>query len=562
MAQLSLTGKRWLLEEPTHEAEASIADTLLHRRQLEALGAGEILDVIGHDAAQFRDCEKAMERIAQAIGEEETIGIFGDYDCDGITATTLLARFFERRNIRPVLRLPHRLKEGYGLQTAMVDELHARGVTLLLTVDTGVTAVAAVARARECGMDVIVLDHHSLPEGPLPAAYAILHPALAAPPMASPPCGAGVAWSLVSAFEHRDGQDDWKDRATDVALAAIGTVADIVELRGGNRSLVHAGLLALQSLHEGPLAFLCVNAGLQKPFTSRDIGFRIAPRINAAGRMDDPHVALYGLLGDTQALLDLDALNQQRQDVVTAHIAALLPRAAEHTGGMLCFVEDDYSPGICGLLAGRLAEAFGKPSMVGSRVGEICTASLRSIPGYDVTSGLARVSDLLLSFGGHPMAAGCSFRAEVFPALRARLEADSEAHIGTEDRIPTLLAECALSIDQVTTNLCDQLSVLEPFGQGNSEPRFLIENIQLENVRCVGKSAKHLQASAHGRKVIGFSLGHLENELHQPVDLLCRIGMDTWQGRRAVQLFLEDVRVAERAEKPGTRDRVRVAGQK
>ncbi len=544
MSLLSLTGKRWVIHETGTEA-GSIVEMLLRRRQIEALGEGEILECVGEDARQFRDFTKAADRIARAIRGKEMTGIFGDYDCDGITSTALLARFFHRRNVRPILRLPHRLKEGYGLQTAAVGELKAAGVRLLITVDTGVTAVEPIVSLRDAGIDVIVLDHHCLPEI-LPPAFAILHPELAEPRMEPSPCGAGIAWSMISAIEEQGGHSDWPDRATDMALAAIGTVADVVELCGGNRTLTFGGLQALMGLIEGPLALLCTHAGLAKPFTSRDIAFRIAPRINAAGRMDDPHIALHALLGDTGSLLQLDALNRQRQDTVSGHIEDLLPRAEAESGGMLCFVSEDYSAGICGLLASRVCELHGKPSLVAAQSGDMCTASLRSIPGYDITAGLARCSDLLMNFGGHAMAAGCTFVAGAFPALRERLQADALAHIAGENFFPAVAAECALDIRSVTTQLCDALQVLEPFGQGNPEPRFVIEAATLENIRCVGKDGKHLQATVRGRKLIGFNMGHLEEHSDQPLDLLCRIGIDTWQGRRNVQLFLDDMRVPTR----------------
>lgn len=543
MSHLSLTGRRWMLREPG-SVTGSIAERLLELRKIEALGEGEILEDFGHDARQFRDFTKASQRTLKAIDGKEKIGVFGDYDCDGITGAALLVRFLRRRGVDPATRLPHRLKEGYGLRTNIVEEFAALGVTLLLTVDTGVTAVDPIACAKELGIDVIVLDHHTLPPV-LPVAHAILHPTLAKDMTEGAPCGAGVAWSFVRALEENDGHEDWDEKDTDTGLAAIGTVADIVELRGGNRTLTHAGLLALSRLKEGPLALLCMHAGLTSPYTSRDIGFRIAPRLNAAGRMADPHIALHALLGDTNALLQLDGLNRQRQDVVSMHLEELLPIAERERGPMLCFVHEDYSPGICGLLAGRLCEIFGKPSLVAGSVGGQCVASLRSIPGYDVTASLARMGDLLLNFGGHAMAAGCAFRLDDFSELRDRLHADAALHINQEQQHPTLSAECVIDVTDVTVKLCDELRALEPFGQGNPEPRFLIEGVMLENVRCVGKGAKHLQATVRGRKVIGFGLGHLSEHAGEPLDLLCRVGIDTWQGRRNPQLFLDDLRLVQ-----------------
>jgi hypothetical protein len=268
MTPLSLTGKRWVVRETSADG-ISIPEMLLARRKIGALGQGEIIEgVIGYDAHGFNDFEKAAARIEKAIKDEELIGIFGDYDCDGITATAIMGRFLKRHGNAPIMRLPHRQKEGYGLRKKTMDDFKESGVTLLITVDTGVTALEPITHANELGIDVIVLDHHHLPEI-LPPAFVILHQGLASPAPDAAPCAAGIAWSAVQAME----KNTWDDRETDIALAAIGTVADIVELRGENRSLTHAGLMALAQLRpERPLSMLCAHAGLESPYTSRDIG--------------------------------------------------------------------------------------------------------------------------------------------------------------------------------------------------------------------------------------------------------------------------------------------------
>lgn len=545
MEQFSLTGKRWIIGDVMNDA--SIADAILQRRGIDALGEGEILESFGHNPKHFTDFEKSAARIKKAVENREQVAVFGDYDCDGITGAALLIRFLRRHGLTPLFRLPHRINEGYGLRKNHVEDFAKESISLLLTVDTGVTAVDAIALAKEKRMDVIVLDHHTLPPV-LPEAFAILHPGLTVTPMLGAPCGAGVAWTAIEGWEAMLGTPEWEEKPMDIALAAIGTVADIVELRGGNRTLVHSGLMALQTLRDGPLKLLCQHAGLEAPCTSRDIGFRIAPRINAAGRMADPHIALHALLGDPHSMLELDALNRERQDVVMGHLEELLPQAENYERGFLCFSSESYSPGICGLLAGRLCENFGKPSLIAADVDGICTASLRSVPGYDITAGLARCHDLLLSFGGHAMAAGCTFPIAALGALQARLEEDMMSVLEAHHLVPTLVAEGELEIENCTLGLCDALRILEPFGQGNPEPRFLVRNVRLDDVRAVGGGGKHLQGRANGRKLIGFGLGHLHKLVTDPVDLLCRIGIDTWQGRKQVQLFVDDVRFAEKAQ--------------
>ena len=452
--------------------------------------------------------------------------------------------------MQPCIRLPHRIKEGYGLKKHMVDELAAAGVTLLLTVDTGVTAGPEIAYAKEKKIDVIVLDHHHLPET-LPTAYAVLHPSVVTSPMIPAPCGAGVAWSVVRGLEMAclpDRQGDWNESAVDMALAAIGTVADVVPLKGGNRTLVHQGLAALQTLPAGTLKLLCLQAGLEVPYRARDVAFRIAPRINAAGRMADPAIALQALLGDGHALLQLEELNRARQESVAGYIEELLPRAEKLTTPFLCFADERFSPGICGLLAGKLTERFGKPSLVACVEGETCVASLRSIPSYHVMEGLLRTSKHLTGFGGHAMAAGCSFLHKNFEALAMMLQEDLHQRVAPALLTPSLRADMVIAPEHLTMELRGQLECLEPYGEGNPEPRFVLPGIRLQDVRTVGKTFAHLQGSAKGHKIIGFGLGDLLSHLNEPVDLLCRMGIDTWQGARRLQLFVDDIRIAEKVQ--------------
>lgn len=541
MPHLSLTGKRWILPETL--AGGDVIDALIRRRGVDTLGEGEILESFGHDARTFRDFTIAAGRIARAVERQETVGIIGDYDCDGITGTALLTRFLRRRGMQPRIRLPHRVREGYGVKPQMIEEMREQKVTLLLTVDTGITAAQEIAAAREHGMDVLVLDHHHLPKT-LPDALGILHPSLATPAMTPPPCGAGVAWSLIDALERESGTGEWTDRDTDIALAAIGTIADVMELKGANRTLVHQGLLSLQRISEGPLALLAMQAGLTPPFRARDVAFRIAPRINAAGRMADPSIALHAVLGDGQALLQLEELNRARQDVVQELLEQLYPRAESAGSPFLCFADERFSPGVCGLLAGKLTERFGKPSMIACVDGSACAASLRSIPGYDVTRSLEQCMHLLSTFGGHAMAGGCSFDRTHWSAITEILQEDARRQIDPALLVPRLSADAVLAASALTMELCERLRALEPFGEGNPEPRFLLHSVLLRDLRLVGGDRTHLQGSASGHKVIGFGLGHLLPHLAQDVDVLCRIGIQTWQGSRRLQLFIDDMRTS------------------
>ncbi len=536
---LSLTGKRWH-ERQAMEPHADIPSLT------KALRSHRGMDLVADrpfPIENLPDLPKAIDRVTRAVTKKEKIAIFGDYDCDGVTATALLARCLRRHGALPLLRLPHRQREGYGLKMPVVEEMAREGVTLLLTADTGGSSVKEIAEAGRRGMDVIVLDHHHLPSTGLPPAYALLHPALLPTPVAAPPAAAGVTFAFVCALERAEGADDWEDRDTDLALAALGTVADLVELRGGNRLLTQEGLRALGRLEKGPLVFLKMQAGIEGTPKSSDIAFRLAPRINAAGRMADPVVALDALLGNTDAAIQLEDWNRERQELVADLTEEATLRAGKEDA-MICLMDPRYLPGVCGLIAGKMTDKFGRPCLVASLDTEgRSTASLRSVPGYNVTEGLDRASGLLTSFGGHAMAAGCTFESRVFPELRRRLSEDVADRLDASLLVPSLAYDAELRLPHVTLDLCRALSDLEPFGQGNPEPCFVLRSMRLTDARTVGRDATHLQARAGSCKLIGFGLGHLAKETTAPLDLLVHIGIDTWQGAMRPQMFLRDLRV-------------------
>lgn len=483
----------------------------------------------------FPDIGQAVSRIHQAIERGERIGLFGDYDCDGITATAQLVRFFRRRNVEPWVRLPHRVHDGYGLTPATVEEIQAANIDLLITADTGITAVAEIAALQASGTDVIVTDHHHVHEE-LPPAVALVHPALTN--LNAPhPSGAGVVLFLLHALEGAH----WEDIATDYALAMLGTVADLVELRGVNRSLTQLGLRALQHLPSGPLAE-CRNRiqASNQALTSTDIAFRMAPRINAAGRMSSPTIALQALLEGGDALQELDLLNEQRQQQTQQLYDKVLQELPDDLPPVIVSVSPEYSHGIVGLLAGKLTEQFGRPSVVGTHDGTTVTASLRSPTCYTITDGLHAVAPHLLRYGGHAQAAGCTFLLSELDAVRTGLEADVRTHVDQADLVPTLAIDAILEASDVTLEFCNTLHTLEPFGQGNAEPRFLIRNVVLSDGRTCGGDHTHLQATIGRTKSIGFGLGFAA-DIREPVDVVVRLGINEWQGHTNAQLFIEDI---------------------
>ena len=541
---LSLTGKHWLLRHGK-ALGTSLVQHLLEERGISPKSAAQ-RDEIPINPYLFPDIQRVVARIQHAIQRHEGIAIAGDYDCDGITATTQLLRAFRRRGLDPLIHLPHRIHDGYGLKENTIDVFHSKGIHLLITVDTGITALAAITKAKTMGMDVIVIDHHAIPES-LPPAFAFLHPALSSLPPPHP-AATGVVFSLLSAWEG----SSWPENNIDCALASIGTIADLVPLLGCNRLLVTQGLEAFGKIREGPLALLREQAGLMegKTLSSSDIAFRIAPRINAAGRMADPRIALDALIFGGSAVTQLEELNLERQRE-TLHLFESITHALDSHDipPFICIIEERISPGIMGLIAGKLTQHYGRPSLVGSIQGTLCTASLRSTPLYDIVDALQRYSHYFESFGGHAQAAGCTFSLRVIDHVREALTSDVRSTISPENLRPTIAIDAILHPNDISLRLCEELQELDPFGQGNPEPRFLLQNISLNSARQMGSDRSHLQGFIGDTRGIGFGLGSLFSSLSQPLDLVCRLGINEWQGRRSPQIYIEDMRPAITSDK-------------
>ena len=527
---LSLTGKQWL--SPQHQYDfRAFTNILIDERKLSCTPA---LDV----QPAFHAGVCATMRIEKATANHEHIGIFGDYDCDGITSSVIMNRFFERRGIRPFIRLPLR-SEGYGLRKEHVDIFHAKKVSLIITVDTGIAAAHAIEYANANHINVIIVDHHILPAS-LPPAYAIIHPLFADPPLIPSPATAGLCYLLVRLLEKKE----WEDQNTDLALAGLGTIADLVELKGLNRTIAQAGLKAWTNLPNGALKELTISAGLKGCVSSTDIAFRIAPRINAAGRMDDPSVALSALLHGGEPINMLESLNTERQACVE-NIYTTMPDLP--LTPFICLANKTYHPGIIGLLAGKLTERFHRPSLVAHIRNGVCTASLRSIPTFNVVDALETSREFLMNFGGHAQAAGCTFKYKNFVLLQKRLSQCVSQTIPSSALTPTLSIDAQLAPADITIALCEDLKRLEPFGNGNPEPRFLLRYIHAFNGRSVGRDDKHLQIRIGNINAVGFGLGKFLSSTTRALDLVCRIGINDWRGVRTPQIYIEDLREASLA---------------
>jgi len=437
-----------------------------------------------NDPFRLADMLKAVERIERALAQKERIAIHGDYDVDGITSTVILRRALEMLGGEVVHFIPERLRDGYGLQPAAIDRLHAEGVQLIVSVDCGIRATEATLRARELGVDLIITDHHE-PEGTLPPALAVINPKRAD---CSYPdknlAGVGVALKLVQALCQRADRAKWLPAF--VKIAAIGTLADVVPLVGENRVIAKLGLQSLsRGRHTVGLRALLEASGLTgKTIDSYQVGFILAPRVNAAGRMSTPDIATRLLLANDEAAIEdarslaqqLNEENLKRQneeaDLVAQAKKAIETDPAIGAHNVLVVGGEGWHRGVIGIAASKLVDQFNKPAIVLSVDGDVAHGSCRSIPAFDMLDGLERCADLFLRFGGHKQAAGLTMDAARVPEFRARINAHADQVLEPDDLRPRLRIDAALNLRHITQDLVDGLSALAPFGLANPRPVF------------------------------------------------------------------------------------------
>jgi single-stranded-DNA-specific exonuclease len=437
-----------------------------------------------HDPYLLADLLKAVERLERAIDQKERIAIHGDYDVDGITSTVILRRALEMLGGDVVHFIPERLRDGYGLQPAAIERLHAEGVRLVVSVDCGIRGTDAALRARALGIDLIITDHHE-PDDTLPPALAIINPKRHD---CSYPdknlAGVGVALKLVQALCTRAGKTKWLPAF--VKIAAIGTLADVVPLVGENRVIAKLGLGSLSTgRHTVGLRALLEASGLAgKTIDSYQVGFILAPRVNAAGRMSTPDIATRLLLANDEAAIEdarvlaqqLNDENLRRQneeaDLVAQARKAIETDPAIGAHNVLVVGGEGWHRGVIGIAASKLVDAYHKPAIVLSIDGDVAHGSCRSIPAFDMLDALERCSELFLRFGGHRQAAGLTMDAARVPEFRARINAHADAVLEPDDLRPRLRIDGALNLRHITADLVEGHNALAPFGLANPRPVF------------------------------------------------------------------------------------------
>ena len=508
------------------------------------------------DPYRLTDMAPAVERIVKAIGKNEKIAVFGDYDVDGVTATCLLTDFLRKCGCDCTPYIPGRLEEGYGLNPIAIHYLHNQGITLIITVDCGITAVEEAKLCQELGIDLVITDHHECKDE-LPPAAAVIDPH-------RPDCnyphrmlsGVGVAFKLAAALcgNQEKVLQDYAD------LVCLGTVADVMPLRGENRTFVCRGLEALRSTHRPGVIALMQQCGCEpETLTASSVGYMLAPRINAAGRMGQIHLAVDLFLTQDPAQAEqlaeaLCALNKERQGVeaeIYRQVQEMLPQDGQPEA--LVLADEGWHQGVVGIVASRIAEEYCCPTFLISLDGDHGKASSRSYGGFNLFSSLGALSHLLESYGGHELAAGFTIRREQIPAFRKEICRLAGEYYATGGLRTVLEADCVVTPELLTNASVDSLNVLEPCGNGCPKPVLVMENLQIDRISSVG-NGRHLRLrlrhNNHSFAAIFFSCSAqsasvCEGEL---VDVAFMPQINEFRGERSVQLNLVDIRPSCKAE--------------
>jgi single-stranded-DNA-specific exonuclease len=518
------------------------------------------------DPFRMKGMAPAVERLTRAVVQGEKITLYGDYDVDGVCSTALLSLFLDALGVSPETYIPHRIDEGYGLNVRAVERIAREGSRLLVTLDCGIASVAEVARARELGMDVVIVDHHTVPET-LPPATAVLNPhqpGCEYPTKAL--CAAGVAFNLVMALRRSLRTLGWFATRREpplkplMDLVALATVCDVVPLTGANRILVRHGLDALGRADRPGVRALKEVAGLETEgsVSAGQVGFRLGPRINAAGRLDDASVGLQLLrtrhLAEARDLAArLDQANTERQSIERRMLEEAVAQAEEREGarGLVLWAEG-WHPGVVGIVAARVVERFHKPTLVIGVQAGVGKGSARSIEGFHLVEALGECSEHLSRFGGHRHAAGVTLDSERLLDFRRAFESVAARRLREEDLEPRCRVDAVVHPEELTERAVDALAVLGPFGAGNPEPTFVAEALQAQGRLLTAKNggAAHLKLvlpEAPSLDTIGWGLGPRLGEVDGPVDLAFQPSIDTWNGRTRVSLKIRDFRAAEAA---------------
>lgn len=517
------------------------------------------------------DMEKAAERIAQAVMNHESICIYGDYDVDGVTATALMYIFLMQCGANVSYYIPNRLEEGYGLNKDAITEIHQRGTNLIITVDCGISAIDEVLLAKELGMDIIITDHHQ-PSKELPvAADAIINPMREKDLYPNKTlAGVGVAFKVVMALrftlrKYNFFQQDAPNIRNLLDIVTLGTIADVMPLIDENRIFVRHGLELMNgdSVRIGidELKKVIDSLSTVKKMKTSNIGYQIAPRINAMGRMASSDKSLKLLVTQNrlearQLAVELDNENKYRQmierDILQQTFDIIEKnRYAEDEGGIVV-ASEDWHPGVIGIVASRVVDKYFRPTIILTDDNGVYKGSARSIPSFHLYDGLSSLSHLLISFGGHKYAAGVKIAKENLDEFRKKFNELVKANVKKEDFIPEINIDAEIESKDITSEIMQYLEKLEPYGQGNKEPVFFMRNVsKYQYETYVGKEQNHLKCIFEKKGMlfdaIGFNMKDYKDIIaeNDEFDILFSLVHNTWKNTKTIQLNLKDIKKSE-----------------
>lgn len=558
---------RWIIRESNKETTetlktelniSSLVASLLVNRGMDSVEeAREFLfpqDQSFHDPYLLKDMDIAVARIKQAIEQQEQIFIFGDYDADGVSSTTIMMKTLTELGAKVQFYIPNRFTEGYGPNEPAFRYAAESGVRVIITVDTGISALHEAKVAKELGMDLIITDHHE-PGPELPEAFAIIHPKL---PDSTYPfrdlAGVGVAFKLAHALygyvpEHL------------LDIAVIGTIADLVSLKGENRLIAKTGIQKLKTTQCVGLKAMFKLTGVNPSTINEEtVGFLLAPRINAAGRLDSADIAVHLLLTndpyEAESIAEeMEELNKQRQALVNKIAEEAIKEVEDYypisQNSVLVVGKEGWNAGVIGIVASKLVEKYYRPTIVLSFDKEkgVAKGSARSIAGFDLFHNLSTCRDILPHFGGHPMAAGMTLNLENVDELRQRLNTLADEQLTVEDFTPIAHIDSLIDLVDIQLSSIEELQKLSPYGVDNPKPKVLLNKVNLAAIRKIGSEQNHLKVtfemSSSTLDGVGFGLGHLYDHIspNAQLSVIGQLAINEWNNIRKPQIFLEDIAV-------------------
>lgn len=555
--------RRWKIAERT---EADLIDQLLRNRNIVDRDRffSPDFERDSHDPFLMPNMQAAVQRIQQALDKKETIAVYGDYDADGIPGSALLIKTLRANGATVVPYVPDREKEGYGLNVPALEHLKGKGVTLVITVDLGITNKSQVTKAKELGLEVIVTDHHHVNLELLPTdAVALVHPAV---PDSTYPfaglAGGGVAWKLAQALARTTGKPSIAELKWWFELPAISTVCDIVPAGDENRMIVHYGLKVLEQTRNIGLRALYKAGGIANDRIDEwTIGFQIGPRLNAPGRIDHAALSLELLLTDdevraTEIAAKIELQNRERQDQleqIVTEACTMVEREGLQESPAIVLLGETWAMGLIGLAAARVVERYHRPTLLLGKHGDgVAKGSGRSIDHFNLLEGIDAQADILVAYGGHEKAAGLQVKIEDFPAFRDRFLQFAKERLTADQLVPTVKVDAVIEPASISEAFVTDLLRFRPFGPGNPRPKFVVTPLTIADIRTVGATGSHLKLRfagtppAGGLEAIGFRMGECARayKTGDQVAALGSLEFNEWNGTQRIQLKLDDLKSA------------------